>query len=48
MIRIDRDLDVLRRWVEPDELDALRELSLSEHRTLRRRIRADCSGTGSR
>ena len=44
VIRIERSVDLLRRWVDPDEFEALRELSLSEHRTLRRRIRADCSG----
>jgi len=39
---VERRGELRRRWIEPGELDALRELSSAESRTHRRRLRLTC------
>lgn len=39
---VERQSELRRRWIEPEEVPALRELALAEHRTNRRRIRLEC------
>jgi hypothetical protein len=37
-----RETDIARRWAEPEDLPALRELALAEHRAAKRRVRLAC------
>ncbi len=41
-ITLTRQVELRERWIEPEMLPALKELSLAEHRALRRRLRLDC------
>lgn len=46
-LTVERRAEIHRRWVEGEELAALRELALTEHRATRRRIRLRCqTGAG--
>jgi hypothetical protein len=40
-----RETEVARRWAEPEELPAVRELALAEHRATKRRVRLECPGS---
>ena len=42
MIEVRRTVRVDQRWIDPEEFEALRELSLAEHRSNKRRIRLRC------
>ncbi len=39
---VERRVELRRRWIEPEDVPALYELALAEHRTNRRRIRLEC------
>lgn len=41
---VERRTELARRWIEPADFAALKELSLAEHRALKRRVRASCGG----
>ena len=43
-LTVERRTELARRWIEPADFAALKELSLAEHRTLKRRVRASCGG----
>lgn len=41
-IRVERRVELKRRWIEPGDFPQLRELALAERRAQRRRIRLEC------
>lgn len=41
-IEVRRNIRVDQRWIDPEEFEALRELSLAEHRSNKRRVRLRC------
>jgi hypothetical protein len=41
-IEVRRNMTVDQRWIEPEEFEALRALSLAEHRSNKRRVRLRC------
>lgn len=42
-VTLDHEAEIAKRWYEPFEVPALRELALAEHRAHRRRLRLDCT-----
>ncbi len=41
-VKIERKVELRRRWIEPEKLPALHELALAERRAAKRRIRLVC------
>ena len=42
-LTLERRSELRRRWIEPASFAALKEISLAEHRTSKRRLRVECS-----
>ncbi len=46
-LQLERRTELRRRWIEPDGFAALKELSLAESRSGRRRLRGECPPAGA-
>jgi hypothetical protein len=44
-LRLERRTELRRRWIEPVDFAPLKEISLAEHRSGRRRLRGECRDT---
>lgn len=43
-LRLERRTELRRRWIEPADFAPLKEISLAEHRSGKRRLRGECRG----
>jgi hypothetical protein len=41
-LRVERRTELLRRWIDPADFPPLKEISLAEHRSGKRRLRGEC------
>lgn len=46
-LSLERHTELRRRWIEPSDFPALKEISLAEHRTNKRRLRWECPSAAS-